>query len=169
MSGHERERPTTPSGPADPAWEAELRAGLEAEGGEGSVEPELEIARLLVHAARVETFDDAAAAKLWTDIERGIAPVPFWRRRWFTVSAPAALAAAAAVILVLAIGKSPKPGAEGGVASSADLLEQQFELLAPAARSEVTRTVEAERAELRGDLVALAITQGTSRTHGGAP
>ena len=98
MTGHEQKRPQGkgPVGPANPEWEAELRAGLEADGGSGSVEPELAIARLLVHAHRVESLADDSASRIWTDIERVIRPVPWWKRRWFTIAAPAGVAAAVA-------------------------------------------------------------------------
>jgi hypothetical protein len=171
MTGHERERPsaaTRSTGPASPAWEAELRAGLEADGGSGSVEPELAYARLLVHAHRVEALDDADELRLWSDIERSIAKAPWWKRRWFAIGAPAALAAGIAAALVVVL-RPPATTTDGeGLASSADLLEQQFELLAPKARAEVTRTVDAGRGELRGELIAMAMSAGT-RTQGGAP
>lgn len=167
MTGHERERPTT--GPANPDWEAELRAGLEADGGSGSVEPELAIARLLVHAHRVESFDDADENRLWADVAKAIAPVPWWKRRWFTIAAPAAVAAAVAAVLVVVVLPAKQRARErADVATTADLLEQQFELLAPKAREEVSRTVDAGRGQLRGELIAMAMAEG-GRTHGGAP
>jgi hypothetical protein len=171
MTGQDRERANAgkgPAGPADPEWEVELRAGLEADGGVGSVEPELAIARLLVHAHRTEAFDDADAARIWTDIERGVAKPPWWKRRWFAVAAPAAVAAAVAAALVLVIVPPVREGGRGDVASSADLLEQQFEVLAPKARAEVSRTVDAGRGQLRGELIAMAMSEGT-RSLGGAP
>jgi hypothetical protein len=169
MTGQERERPAKPSGPANPEWEAELRAGLEADGGVGSVEPELAIARLLVHAHRVETLDHGSESRIWTDIERVIRPAPWWKRRWFTVAAPAAAAAAMAAVLIVVIARpDPRRDPAGDVASSADLLEQQFELLAPKAREDVSRTVDANRGQLRGELIAMAMAEG-GRSHGGAP
>jgi hypothetical protein len=170
MTGHERERPTTGArGPANPDWEAELRAGLEEDGGSGSVEPELAIARLLVHAHRVEAFDDADASRLWADVAKAISPVPWWKRRWFTIAAPAAVAALVAAVLVVVVVPARKHARErSDVASSADLLEQQFELLAPKAREEVSRTVDAGRGQLRGELIAMAMSEG-GRTQGGAP
>jgi hypothetical protein len=159
-------------GPSSPEWEAELRAGQEADGGSGSVEPELAIARLLVHAHRLEAFEDESAARIWTDIERVIRPMPWWKQRWFTVAAPAALAATAAAVLIVIIARpdpsDPQHDRAGDVASSADLLEQQFELLAPKAREEVSRTVDAGRGQLRGELIAMAMSEG-GRTQGGAP
>lgn len=173
MTGRERERPSDPASSTvtAPEWEAELRAGLEAEGGSGSVEPELAIARLLVHAHRIEALDDGAQSRIWADVERGIAPAPWWRRRWVAIAAPAALAAAAAAVLVVVItqpDRERKRDGEKGVATSADLLEQQFELLAPSARAEVSRTVEVGRGELRSDLIAMAMASD-GRTQGGAP
>ncbi len=170
MTGHERERPTTGArGPANPDWEVELRAGLEEDGGSGSVEPELAIARLLVHAHRTEAFDDADESRLWADVAKAIAPAPWWKRRWFTIAAPAAVAAAVAAVLVVVILPAKRDQRDkSDVASSADLLEQQFELLAPKAREEVSRTVDAGRGKLRGDLIAMAMAEG-GRTHGGAP
>ena len=171
MTGNERERPHAgaPAGPAHPEWEAELRAGLEADGGSGSVEPELAIARLLVHAHRLESLDDESASRIWTDIDRVLRPAPWWKRRWFTVAAPAGIAAAmAAVFIVVIVRPDPRRDPKGDVASSADLLEQQFDLLAPKARAEVSRTVDAGRGQLRGELIAMAMAEG-GRTHGGAP
>ena len=48
------------------------------------------------------------------------------------------------------------------------MTEQQFDLLAPKARAEVSRTVDAGRGQLRGELIAMAMAEG-GRTHGGAP
>ena len=178
MSGQERERPhagTGPAGPAHPEWEAELRAGLEADGGSGSVEPELAIARLLVHAHRLESLDDESVSRIWTDIDQVVRPVPWWKRRWFTIAAPAGVAATLAAVLIVVIARpDPQRDPSGDVArsegldSAADLLEQQFELLAPKARAEVSRTVEAGRGQLRSELIAMAMTEG-GRTQGGAP
>ncbi|HET6585966.1 MAG TPA: hypothetical protein VFG69_21060 [Nannocystaceae bacterium] len=170
MTGRERQRPSgdAPSTVTAPEWEAELRAALETEGGSGSVEPELAIARLLAHAGRVEELDARAESRIWSDVERGIAPTPWWRRRWIAIAAPAGLAAAAAAVLVIVIAQPDRGRKSDRVATSADLLEQQFELLAPSARAEVSRTVDAGRGELRSDLIAMAMASD-GRTHGGAP
>ena len=147
----------------DPSWEAELRAGLEADGGAGSVEPELAIARLLLHARAPAELAMTREDLVWSDIERGITPAPWWRRRVVLWGGPV-LAAAAAVVLVVVMRPDPQRPHTSG---SADLLEQQFAVLAPAARAEVAKNVDDQRGRLRGDLIAMARASGG--TQGGAP
>jgi hypothetical protein len=54
-----------------------------------------------------------------------------------------------------------------GTESTADLLATQFEILAPAAREDIARSVDDGRGTMRGDLLALAV--GDGKTVGGAP
>jgi hypothetical protein len=157
-------RDDRPDAVTDPAWEAELRAGLEADGGGGSVEPELAIARLLLHARAPAELTMAREDAAWRAIEGDITPVPWWRKRVLLWGAPA-LAAAAAVVLVVVLRPEAGKPATGG---AADLLEQQFAVLAPSARAEVARDVDGHRGRLRGELVAMA--QADARAvQGGAP
>jgi hypothetical protein len=162
MTGDER-----PEAVTDPAWEAELRAGQEADGGAGSVEPELAIARLLLHARAPAELVMAREDAVWADIHAGIAPVPWWRSRVLRWGGPA-LAAAAAVVLVMMLRPDAKHGATGG---AADLLEQQFSVLAPAARTDIARNIDGERGRMRGELIAMARSDGRAgqQDQGGAP
>jgi hypothetical protein len=147
----------------DPGWEAELRAGLEADGGGGSVEPELAIAKLLLHARAPSELAMAREDLVWSEIDHALAPTPWWRRRVVLWGGPM-MAAAAAVALVLVMRDDPHRPHTGG---SADLLEQQFAVLAPAARAEVAKNVDDQRGRLRGDLIAMA--RASAGTQGGAP
>ena len=147
----------------DPEWEAELSCGLEADGGGGSVEPELAIARLLLHARSPAELAMAREDLVWSEIERGIAPAPWWRRRVVLFGGPLLAAAAAVALVVVMRDDSQRPGPGG----SADLLEQQFAVLAPAARAEVAKSVDDQRGRLRGELIAMARANGG--TQGGAP
>ncbi|MCA9660898.1 MAG: hypothetical protein KC486_21325 [Myxococcales bacterium] len=95
----------TPRDPAprqvlDPAWEDELRAGQEQDGGAGSVEDELAALHLLRHLREPEALDPAVLDGIWASIEPEVAPKRWWQRAWFFVGAPA-LAGAVALLLVL--------------------------------------------------------------------
>jgi hypothetical protein len=157
-------RDDRPDAVTDPAWEAELRAGLEADGGGGSVEPELAIARLLLHARAPAELMTAREDAVWSDVEAGITPLPWWRRRALLWGGPA-LAAAAAVVLVVMLRPDEHEHARGG---AADLLEQQFAVLAPEARAVLAKDVDGHRGRLRGDLIAMAQADARS-VQGGAP
>lgn len=177
MTAHDDERSGsgTPGGVLDPAWEDALRSAQEVEGGAGSVEAELGIVHLLRHARAPERVGDDALASVWAEIESELAearPLPWWRRGWVVLGGTVAAAAAAAAILVVVWPGPEGPGeGEPRVArgeSPAATLERQFELLAPAARAELGRTVEASRGSMRHELLGLA-TGSAGKTVGGAP
>ncbi len=109
------EEPTlrTPRDPAprqvlDPAWEDELRAGQEQDGGAGSVDEELAALHLLRHLREPEALGAGDLDAIWRSMEPQLRPKPWWQRAWFFVGAPA-LASGAALLLVLA---TPPPEAE---------------------------------------------------------
>jgi hypothetical protein len=164
-----------PGGVLDPKWEDALRAGQDAEGGAGSVEAELAVAHLLRHARAPEVLGEQALASVWEQLESQLEsarPSPWWRRGWVLWGGTVATAAAAAAILVIVW---PGGSAQGpadpqplvAAKSPAQTLERQFELLAPAARAQLGRTVDASRGSMRGDLLGLATNAG--KTAGGAP
>ncbi len=102
------EEPTlrTPRDPAprqvlDPAWEDELRAGQEQDGGAGSVDEELAALHLLRHLREPEALSPDDLEGIWRSMEPQLRPKPWWQRAWFFVGAPA-LAGGAALLLVLA-------------------------------------------------------------------
>ncbi len=165
MTGENRPEPTSVT---DPDWETELARGLAADGGAGGVEPELAIARLLLHARTPAELATLREDAVWSEIERGLTPVPWWRRRFVLWGGPAIAAAAAAVVLVVVLKPDEHRAPTGGVA---DQLEHQFAVLAPAARAEVARDVDGARSRLRGELIAMARAQGgdPSGDQGGAP
>lgn len=163
--------------PAALGWEDELRAGAaqdagdtEAQGGSahvGSVEPELAVVRLLLHARAPSELSAAREDALWSEISRAITPVPWWRRRALLWAAPA-IAAAAIVVFVMPRG----PQAPTRTAGSAELLEQQFSLLAPAARAEQAHAVDDARGSVRARLLTEALATPTAvgaSSVGGAP
>jgi len=166
--------PLWPQGGAvtDPAWEDELRAGMADDGGAGSVEPELAALRLLLHARAPAELAAAREDAIWGAIDRATAPVPWWKRLPSIWIAPAA-AAAAAVLVVVLMQPKPQPNtdapeiATGDRKTMAEQLENQFAMLAPNARANVARKVDVSRGNMRGQLIAMARTEGG--THGGAP
>jgi len=114
MSEEPKER--TPRDPAprqvlDPAWEDELRAGQEQDGGAGSVDEELAALHLLRHLREPETLDPGELDAIWRSMEPQLRPKSWWQRAWFFVGAPA-LASAAAILLVLGT-PSSEVGSEG--------------------------------------------------------
>lgn len=153
----------------DPLWESELARGQADDGGAGSVEPELAVVRLLLHARAPAELSPAIEQRIWDDVERGIAPVPWWKRRWMLWAMPA-LAAAAAVVIAVRIG-GDRPGSDrprgAAQASLSEQLERQFALLEPAARDAVADGVDRQRQALRGRLIASA--RGAEPPAGGAP
>ncbi|MEZ4381024.1 MAG: hypothetical protein R3A79_06730 [Nannocystaceae bacterium] len=184
MSHEPKQR--TPRDPAprqvlDPAWEDELRAGQEQDGGAGSVEDELAALHLLRHLREPEALDAAALDGIWASIEPEVTPKRWWQRAWFVVGAPA-LAGAAALLLVLrtpgvgdevdggaprvASESLPAPVAPAGDAAAAPktasasasalLLEQNFAILEPGARLALAGRVDADRASARSELLARA-------------
>ncbi len=165
MTGEHRDAAVT-----DPNWEDELRAGMAQDGDVGSVEPELAIARLLLHAHAPAALTTAGHDAIWRQIDGAIAPVPWWRRTAVLWGGPL-LAAAAAVVLVVALrpdtpaANPPSVAVASGDAIAAQL-ENQFAALAPGARANVARRVEVSRGSMRGDLLAMARGGGTQ---GGAP
>ncbi len=155
----------------DPAWEDELRAGMAEDGGAGSVEPELAMLRLMLHARAPAELSAAREDAIWGAIDGAIAPVPWWKRSAWIWGAPIAAAAAAVLVVVLVRpGPSTTDAPEIATAESKGMaaqLENQFAMLAPSARANVARKVDASRGDMRGQLIAMAQTQGG--THGGAP
>ncbi|MBC8067995.1 MAG: hypothetical protein IAG13_06640, partial [Deltaproteobacteria bacterium] len=127
-------------------------------------EPELAIARLLLHARAPAELMMAREDAVWGDVEAGITPLPWWRRRAMLWGGPA-LAAAAAVVLVVMLRPGEREHAGSG---AADLLEQQFAVLAPEARAVLAKDVDGHRGRLRGDLIAMAQADARS-VQGGAP
>lgn len=169
MTGDARHEAVT-----DPVWEQELRAGMEADGEVGSVEPELAIARLLRHAHAPAELGDAREGAIWREIADRldeVAPVarPWWRRAWSPLSKPwiwgPAVAMAAVAVLVL-VNRPVPPSPDASPAevardarekkSMAAQLEGQFVALAPTARASVARRVDASRGEMRSTLLAQA-------------
>jgi hypothetical protein len=164
-------REQQPSAVTDPGWEAELRAGAAQDLGDdgepvhvGSVEPELAIVRLMLHARAPAELEAARQDAIWAELARQTAKPPWWRSRWVFWGAPA-LAAAAAVVLVVSVRIDAGPGRDD---ATAELLEQQFALLAPAARADVAKRVDGARQTLRGELIAAARGDGSAPA-GGAP
>lgn len=84
----------------DPAWEDELRAGQEQDGGAGSVDEELAVLHLLRHLRDPEVLGKADLEGIWLSMEPILKPKPWWQRAWFFVGAPA-LAGGAALLLVI--------------------------------------------------------------------
>lgn len=162
--------------PTAGGWEDELRAGAAQAAGEaqdeggsahvGSVEPELAVVRLLLHARAPAELSAAREDALWSEISRTIAPVPWWRRRAVLWAVPA-LAAAALVVFVMPTMRRERASTAG----SAELLEQQFSLLAPAARAERNHAVDDARGSVRARVLteALATPTGAQGSVGGAP
>ncbi len=151
----------------DPSWESELARGQAEDGATGSVEAELAVVRLLLHARAPADLSPAIEQRIWDDVERGVARTPWWKRPWLLWALPAVAAAAAVVIAVrISDDRSPGPRADTQ-ASLADQLERQFALLEPAARDAVARGVDRQRQTLRGRLIATAV--GADRPAGGAP
>ncbi len=186
------EEPTlrTPRDPAprqvlDPAWEDELRAGQEQDGGAGSVDDELAALHLLRHLREPEALSPEDLEGIWRSMELELRPKPWWQRVWFFVGAPA-LAGGAALLLVLATPPSgtveegpkiaaasapttsgtkatpaPTPASSSDAAltasASAALLEQHFAVLEPGARRKLAGRVDVRRAQARGDLLARAV------------
>lgn len=166
MSGEQHDWAVT-----DPRWEDELRAGMEAEGEAGSVEAELAVARLLLHARAPAELSAARQDAIWEALDGAIAPAPWWRRSRWVWGGPLLAAAAAVVLVVVLKPDADPPGLpQGAVAaeakSMADELEGQFAVLAPGARADVARRVDTSRGNVRGELLAMARGSGT---HGGAP
>lgn len=164
-------RDKQPPGPVlDPKWEDALRAGQEADGGAGSVEDELAVVRLMLHAREPESLPDEALDRIWSDIEPEVAPAPWWRRPWVLWGAPAVAAAAVLVVLVIPRGDDPVPddAALAAAESPAEALRKQFLVLEPAGREALDRSVERGRSTLRGQLLASARRAGSGSV-GGAP
>ena len=179
------ERDKRPRGVLDPQWEDALRAGQAEEGNAGSVEDELAVVHLLRHAAAPDALSDAAFEQIWSDVAAEVAPAPWWKKLLdWRVAGPALAVAAAAVVVVIVWPKADEatvpapqiatnvvddhapPGLVGDE-SPAAVLEAQFEILAPAARDGIARTVDDGRGAMRADLLALAV--GDGKTVGGAP
>jgi hypothetical protein len=177
MTAHDDQRGTRgPPTVLDPKWEDVLRAGQEADGGAGSVDAELGVLHLLRHARAPEPLGEEALASVWDAIDSELAqaePMPWWRRGWVIFAGTCATAVAAAAVLVVVW-----PGADeqsrsdeplvARAESPAATLERQFELLAPAARAELDRTVDASRTSMRGQLLG-DVTGSSGKTLGGAP
>lgn len=178
---------------SDGGWEDALRAGQSEEGHAGSVEPELAVIHLLRHARAPEPLADARLDALWSAIDVGdlgdaaegqadAGGQPWWKRPWSWLGGTALAAAAAAVVLVIVIPRDQGAGEGGGdsvahnvqpdrpeaLATQAQLIEQQFAILAPAAREQADREVEGERDTLRGRLLADAAAAADG-IEGGAP
>jgi hypothetical protein len=103
----------------DPRWEDDLRAGHDADGGQGSVERELEVLHVLRHARAPEPIDDARLDALWGEIEAQAFPsahgTTWWRRRWWVALVPAATAA---VVLFFVVPRQGGDGLDRGDAAS---------------------------------------------------
>lgn len=166
-------------GVLDPQWEDELRAGQEADGGQGSVEAELAIVHLFRHAAGPEVLDPEAVDAIWADVAGGIEAesgfTPWWRRMFdWRVGVGVAVAAAAAMVLVLSTSPAPQTASDGvaqrGPAPGAEglsvTLQAQFDMLAPQARAQIDAEVDDGRGAVRQRLLA---SLEPDDTHGGAP
>ncbi len=170
------EREGRPGGVLDPHWEDALRAGQAEDGAAGSVDDELAVVHLLRHAVAPEVISNAALDRIWSDVAVEITPTPWWKKLvGWRVAGPALAVAAAAVVVVIVWPKQsavPEPAPEVATRdvaddSTADVLAAQFEMLAPAAREGIARTVDDGRGAMRRDLIALAV--GDGKTAGGAP
>lgn len=175
QSDHESAGAKPRRGVVLPEWEEALRAGQEEAGHAGSLEDELAVVQLFRHARAPETLGDEAVEGIWSDLDRELSPVPWWRRRPVWLGTGLA-AAAAAVALVLVWPERTSTDAQtdaGRVATSEDLdalgqtLEEQFALLEPMGREALSSSVEDTRRDLRSDLIAMAKRDSTSA--GGAP
>lgn len=117
----------------DPRWEDELRAGLEADGGQGSVERELEVLHALRHARAPEPIDESRMDALWSEIEAQAYPsargTSWWRRRWWVAVVPAATAAAVLLFVVRPAERSDGE-ADGTIARDAARDEVEFDTAA---------------------------------------
>ena len=155
----------------EPDWEAALRRGQAADGGQGSVEEELAMINLLRHARGPAELAEAELDRVWGQVAAEVLPTPWWRRPWFTFGVPAA--AAAAVLLVVLPGGDDTPAGEPALADAGAgmglILEQQFATLEPAARARVSAAVSDGRDTLRGELLARATAAGDGKSAGGAP
>ncbi len=158
-------------------WEDALRAGQMADGGKGSVEPELAILGLLRHARGPQPLGDDALEQIWSELGPELAgPVPWWRKVLDWKIAPVAALAAAAVVVVVAWPTgTPSTTQVNEVATTtspsrtktADVLRRQFELSSPPARERLAQRVHDGRRAMRGSLLAHATDEG--KTMGGAP
>ena len=168
-------------GVLDPQWEDELRAGQEAEGGQGSVEAELAVVHLFRHAAGPETLEPDAVDAVWSDVASQIESesgfTPWWRRMLdWRVGMGVAVAAAAAAVILLAPGADPTdPGPQadpiaqaGGAEGMSITLQAQFEMLAPEARDAIEERVDEGRGAVRQQLLA-SLESAADGTLGGAP
>ncbi|MEM6995521.1 MAG: hypothetical protein AAF721_33735 [Myxococcota bacterium] len=171
------------------SWEDALRAGQREEGNAGSVDAELAVVHLLRHAAQPHGLAEGRLDAIWADVDPagagapvsadGASAEPWWKRPWSWIGGTAVAAAAAAVVLVVVIPKGPAPEGDPEVATAAsptratqaELIEQQFALLAPGARKQVIAEVDESRDTLRGDLLADAVAAAgqSADSVGGAP
>ncbi len=156
-----------------PDWEAALRRGQAADGGQGGVEPELGVLNLLRHAREPAQLSGRELDRVWADVAREVAGVPWWRRPWVMFGAPA-LAAAAVLAVVLLPGEGVAPPQDGTLADATAglgaVLQQQFRTLEPVARARVTAAIGDGRGTLRGELLARVTADAeAARTQGGAP
>ena len=171
-------------GVLDPQWEDELRAGQEADGGQGSVEAELAIVHLFRHAAGPETLEPDAVDAIWAEVAGGIEAAsgftPWWRRALdWRVGLGVAVAAAAAFVLVIAIDPTPEPASgdrdpvaqREGAEGLSSTLQAQFDLLAPQARVKIEADVDDGRGAVRQALIESLESLESARegTLGGAP
>lgn len=174
MTTRNTEHPSSPRprGVLDAAWEHELRSGQEADGGAGSIEPELAVLRLLRHARAPEALAPADLDRLWSEgLAPALAPTPWYRRKWLWGGLPAVAAAAVVIVIVRGPGQRSDEAGEARVAQRAaapaavaaaspaamsQVLAQQFAQLEPEARRGLGESVDGERSLLRQELLAMS-------------
>jgi len=160
----------TPRDPAprqvlDPAWEDELRAGQEQDGGAGSVDEELAALHLLRHLREPEALSPGDLDAIWRSMEPQLRPKPWWQRAWFFVGAPA-LASAAALLLVLA---TPSSEVESEGPRVADASSPASSESAPRAAADETGTPQpSPDAALSASASALVLEQHFAALEPGA-